>query len=138
MEGTRSAPPVSQPEPRTALLLNQSGALKVSAILGALGVGLGAFGAHALEEPLAEAGRTGTWETAVLYHLVHAGILVVLATLPAWRPRTWMAFCAGIIIFSGTLYTLCLTGTTWLGAVTPIGGVLMIVGWLALLRSPRS
>jgi uncharacterized membrane protein YgdD (TMEM256/DUF423 family) len=138
MKGTRSAPTGPHPDARPALPLAQSAALKISALLGALAVGLGAFGAHALEDQLAETGRTGTWETAVLYHLVHAGILVVLATLPVWRPRTWMAFCAGIVIFSGSLYTLCLTGITWLGAVTPIGGVLLIAGWLALLRSPRS
>jgi uncharacterized membrane protein YgdD (TMEM256/DUF423 family) len=138
MEGTRSRPAGTHPDSRPALPLTPSGALKVSALLGALAVGLGAFGAHALEDQLAEAGRTGTWETAVLYHLVHAGILVVLATLPAWRPRTWMAFCTGIVIFSGSLYALCLTGITWLGAVTPVGGVLMIAGWLALIRSPRS
>lgn len=115
----------------------QSRALKASAGVGALAVGLGAFGAHGLEERLAELGRTGTWETATLYHLVHAVVLLVLATLPEWRARAWLAFFTGVVIFSGSLYVLSITGMTWLGAVTPIGGVLLMGGWISLLWSVK-
>lgn len=113
-------------------------ALTVTAVTGLLAVALGAFGAHALEAFLEEAGRTGTWETAVLYHLVHAGILLLLCLVRPWRPRTWGLFFAGVTVFSGSLYVLCLTGIGWLGAVTPVGGLLLILGWLSLAFSQTS
>ena len=104
-------------------------------LLGFLGVAFGAFGAHLLEPLLVETGRVDTWETATVYHLVHALALVVVAGLPAGRaihPASWL-FCAGILIFSGSLYLLCLTGVTWLGAVTPLGGLCLLGGWLCLI-----
>jgi len=111
------------------------GLLTLAGAFGFAAVALGAFGAHGLRErvspPMLEIYRTG-----VLYHLVHA--LVVLAVALAAdrlrRPRLAAGlFCAGIAIFSGTLYLLAITGRTWLGAVTPIGGVLLLAGWAALI-----
>jgi uncharacterized membrane protein YgdD (TMEM256/DUF423 family) len=102
------------------------------AILGFLGVAAGAFGAHALRGSLAP-DRLEIFETAVRYQLVHA---LVLLTVPALgSPAAGWAFLAGTVIFSGSLYLLVLTDIRWLGAVTPIGGVLMLLGWLLLAIS---
>ena len=108
----------------------QSTALSLTAALGALAVALGAFGAHGLEDFLLSHGRLDTWKTAVLYHLAHAIVMLVLVTRPQWRPRPWLCFAGGVGIFSGTLYLLCLTQLGWLGAITPIGGILLIAGWI--------
>lgn len=110
------------------------GWLGLTAVLGALGVGLGAVGAHALRERLPPA-LLEVWRTAVLYHLVHVLALLALELSPR-RPRALPAargaFVAGILLFSGSLYALCLSGRAWLGAVTPFGGVALIAGWLLL------
>lgn len=100
---------------------------------GFLAVVLGAFGAHGLATMLKDSGRVETWETAVLYHIVHAPMLLVVARFAPSRARglALAGFASGMIVFSGTLYLLCVTGKTWLGAVTPIGGVLLLVGWAA-------
>lgn len=116
--------------------LNQLAAFRLSALCGFLGVALGAFGAHALEAFLVAGERLGTWETAVLYHLVHSVVLLVLASARKWRSGAWHFFFSGVAIFSGSLYLLCLTGLGWLGAVTPVGGLALILGWLSLLRGP--
>lgn len=103
-----------------------------------LAVMLGAFGAHGLRGRL-DAYAMGIYERAVFYQFVHAmGLLVVpiLARMNALRPPAGTLVCAlllaGILIFSGSLYLLALTGTRWLGAVTPIGGVCFIAAWLVL------
>jgi uncharacterized membrane protein YgdD (TMEM256/DUF423 family) len=114
-------------------LPSQPTALKATALLGALAVGLGAFGAHGLEILLAETGRTEIWKTAAAYHLIHAVLLFVVATRENWRPLPWTLLSTGILVFSGSLYLLCLTGIAWLGAITPLGGLLLIAGWLALI-----
>jgi uncharacterized membrane protein YgdD (TMEM256/DUF423 family) len=103
----------------------------LATVLGATGVLAGAFAAHALRDAVAPA-DLAIWETAARYQLLHAVALLVIALQPQpqWRlPATLMA--AGILVFSGSLYLLVLTGTRWLGAVTPIGGVLLVVGWSA-------
>jgi uncharacterized membrane protein YgdD (TMEM256/DUF423 family) len=110
-------------------LLTVAGTLGFSAVL------LGAFGAHGLRDRLA-APLLEIYRTGVLYHLVHA--LVVLAVALAAdrlrRPRLVAGlFTAGIAIFSGTLYLLAITGTMWLGAVTPVGGLLLLAGWASIL-----
>lgn len=106
--------------------------LRIAAVLGFLAVALGAFGAHGLNATLVANGTKATWETGAHYHLVHAAVLLVLA----WRaplPRAAFAlFAAGIVIFSGSLYALALTNLKALGAVTPVGGVCLLAGWLAL------
>ncbi len=98
-------------------------------ILGGLGVGLGAFGAHGFKPILVKLGTVATWETAVLYHFVHALALLGLAGLP--RPPRWVVPCflSGTLLFSGSLYVLSLSGMRWLGAITPLGGVLFLIGW---------
>jgi uncharacterized membrane protein YgdD (TMEM256/DUF423 family) len=106
----------------------------VAAIIGFLGILLGAFGAHALHGRLEALGTIQSWQTAVLYHLVHG---LVLLTLSAWQPIPRVAFYLiffGVAIFSGSLYVLALTHWTWIGAITPIGGLGMLAGWLTLLR----
>jgi len=119
--------------------------VSAAGVFGALGVALGAFGAHALRDALAASGHTGTWETAVLYHLVHALALAavgvgaaagVLAARPA-RVAAW-AFALGIVLFSGSLYGLSLGGPRLLGPVTPLGGVAFIVGWCSLAFAARA
>ena len=105
--------------------------LGVSAAL--VGVGLGAFGAHALADRLTPA-DLGTFETAVRYQMYHALALVALAALRRDRPSRWLdragaLFAIGIAIFSGSLYLLVLAGARWLGAVTPLGGVAFLAGW---------
>ncbi|NBD38594.1 MAG: DUF423 domain-containing protein [Verrucomicrobia bacterium] len=118
------------------MTLHQPMALRISAVAGAVAVGLGAFGAHGLEDFLTESGRRETWNTAVLYHMVHSVVLLLLAMAATWRPKTWGLVFAGIALFAGSLYLLCLTQATWLGAVTPVGGLLLIAGWLSLLLHP--
>jgi len=105
-------------------------------ILMALGVILGAFGAHSLNEILTQNSRIETYQTAVLYHFIHAlGILVLGVLSIVLEKKFDLAFylmLSGIIIFSGSLYILCVTNILWLGAITPIGGLLFIISWLSL------
>ncbi|WP_080056816.1 DUF423 domain-containing protein [Spirosoma aerolatum] len=116
--------------------------LQSGALLGVLGVALGAFGAHALRTMLDTSGRTATFETAVKYQFYHALALVLVGLLMhafGSNPSTmkllnWAgySFLGGVLIFSGSLYILCFTGITWLGAITPLGGLAMIAGWALL------
>ena len=103
----------------------------------ALGVALGAFGAHALRERV-EATDLAIWHTAVQYHLLHAlglfivaGIVHLLPAATAPRIAGWLML-VGILLFSGSLYVLVLSNTRWLGAVTPLGGAAFIGAWLLL------
>ena len=112
--------------------MNSQTALRISAIVGFLAVALGAFGAHGLHALLEKNARLATWETAVLYHLTHAVVLFIIATLRPLRAAAFWLMLTGIAIFSGTLYVLALTNVKWLGAITPIGGVCLLAGWLAL------
>jgi uncharacterized membrane protein YgdD (TMEM256/DUF423 family) len=105
----------------------------------AVGVGLGAFAAHGLRGVLSAA-DLGTFETGVRYHMYHAFALIAVAwAVERWGTTTTVlagwAFVAGIVLFSGSLYFLVLTGPRWLGAVTPIGGVAFLVGWVLLAWS---
>lgn len=112
-------------------------------MLGMLAVGIGAFGAHGLEPTLEANGRTETFETAVKYHFYHALAILALAIWLQVQPqhgflKSVMGLLAlGILIFSGSLYVLSLTGINWLGAITPIGGVAFIAGWFWLFWSAR-
>jgi uncharacterized membrane protein YgdD (TMEM256/DUF423 family) len=105
-------------------------------LLGFSGVALGAFGAHALKATLLANGTLATWQTAVLYQLVHAVALLALAGIlaPA-RSAQRIASCwiGGVLLFSGSLYGLALGGPKWLGPVTPLGGLGFLVGWLLLM-----
>ena len=117
--------------------MTQKTILLIASALGALTVAIGAFGAHALAKLLESTGRVATFETAVKYQMYHTlallaiGLLLFKVEQPALQVAAW-CFFLGILIFSGSLYVLCLSGITWLGAITPIGGTLFIVGWGAL------
>lgn len=114
--------------------------IAIAAVLGALGVALGAFGAHALQARL-EPRQLETWTTAVEYQLIHAVALLALALYGSATQRAITpaagGFAAGIVLFSGSLYLLALGGPRWLGPVTPLGGLCLIGGWIALLWLAR-
>lgn len=124
--------------------------LMLAAALGFLAVAIGAFGAHGLagrvEAGKMDAGLLDTFEVGVRYHAYHALALLALAGfvegLGTAGKVAVVAFVFGVVIFAGSLYTLTLTGQRWLGAVTPIGGVSFMVGWVALFvgawRSKRA
>jgi uncharacterized membrane protein YgdD (TMEM256/DUF423 family) len=121
--------------------------IAVGALIGALGVALGAFGAHVLPGYLERLGYGGSdlarrleiFDTAIHYQLLHAlalvftGLALDRRNIASWRWAAWM-FLFGVILFSGSLKALTFLGTSWnwLGMVAPMGGVLMIAGWLAL------
>lgn len=126
--------------------------LVTAGILGALAVGLGAFGAHSLKEMLTPQ-SLNTFETAVRYQFYHVFALALTGILARTYPHKLINyagrfFVGGIILFSGSLYLLTfltaagVEGFKWLGAITPLGGVLFILGWLSLsfgiLRSEHS
>ena len=117
--------------------------LQLAALLGGLGVAIGAFGAHALHDTLGRAGRLDTFETAVRYQFYHLLALLAVGVLWTARPElrtlgtTGWLWLSGIIVFSGSLYTLCFTGITKLGAVAPMGGLLLLAGWLSLFWAVR-
>jgi uncharacterized membrane protein YgdD (TMEM256/DUF423 family) len=112
--------------------------VSLGALAAALGVALGAFGAHALKARLS-ADMLAVWQTAVQYHLWHALGLVAIGLLAQHLPASgplrlagWLML-AGIVLFSGSLYVLAASGVRWLGAVTPFGGGCLIAGWLAVV-----
>jgi uncharacterized membrane protein YgdD (TMEM256/DUF423 family) len=114
--------------------MNNQLARSFAAILGFFGILFGAFGAHLLRDFTERLGTAQIWQTAVFYHLVHAVVLLVLS---GWRyvPRFAFYFIlVGVTIFSGSLYALALTNFKWFGAITPLGGVGMLSGWLLLAR----
>ena len=116
-----------------------------AAICGALGVAIGAFGAHGLEHHLSAIvsgreimqRRLAQFDTGARYHLIHAVALLALAALPLGSSKLyrWVArfFLIGIVLFSGSLYLLVLTNETKLGMVTPLGGLSWIIGWCLLV-----
>jgi len=112
--------------------------LQLAALFGALAVVIGAFGAHGLKTRIAPDLMT-VYQTGVQYHFYHVAALLAVGILALntppslWLSLSGWAFVAGILIFSGSLYVLALSGIRWLGAITPIGGVAFIVGWIALL-----
>lgn len=111
--------------------------LALGASYGLLGVALGAFGAHALKARLGGELLT-VWQTAVQYHFWHALALLAVGVLALRQPGTALnvagaAFALGVLVFSGSLYALALSGVRGWGAVTPIGGALLLCGWGALL-----
>ena len=116
--------------------MGPSGWFATGASAAALGVVLGAFGAHGLKSHLSP-DMLAIFETGVRYHLIHA--LALLAT--AWAVDRWPSpqtsaagwlFLIGLVVFSGSLYMLAVTGARWLGAITPLGGLAFIAGWVAL------
>jgi uncharacterized membrane protein YgdD (TMEM256/DUF423 family) len=113
-------------------------------VMGFTAVALGAFGAHGLESVLEgavdRAQRLGWWETAARYHLAHALAVGLVAWASDRRPSRALtiggaALVIGVLVFAGTLYAMALGGPRWLGAITPLGGVSLLVGWAALAAS---
>jgi len=110
--------------------------LSIGAISGALAVMLGAFGAHGLKDKLSDKMLTN-YMTGVEYHFYHTFAILAVGLLamhvqPRLLPASGWAFVIGIILFSGSLYIMALTGITKLGAITPIGGLAFIIGWILL------
>jgi uncharacterized membrane protein YgdD (TMEM256/DUF423 family) len=111
--------------------------LLVGAVLGFLGVALGAFGAHALRSRLSPE-MLGVFETGVRYQMYHAFAVLIVATAigrigsAGLLTASGWSFAAGVVLFSGSLYALAITGVGILGAVTPIGGLFFLVGWTCL------
>jgi len=111
--------------------------LRVGAALCFAAVALGAFGAHALKATLQSSGMLDVWNKAVLYHFLHGVALVALALYGARNRPTYFLLVAGIVLFSGSLYTMALTNVRWLGAITPLGGLCFLAGWAWLVITPR-
>ena len=111
--------------------------LRLAALLCFLAVALGAFGAHAFKSTLTANDLLDVWKTAVLYHFLHAIVMFVIAYVTAGQRGPWWLFFAGIFLFSGSLYLMGLTNVRWLGAVTPIGGLCFLAGWLWIALVPR-
>ncbi len=118
--------------------MSQNRLFFLAGLIGATGVILGAFGAHALKDTLLQRQTVGLWQTALLYHLVHAVALLALAagggTATTSRVRPLIAaavacWVGGTVLFSGSLYGLALGAPHALGPVTPVGGVLLLAGW---------
>ena len=130
-QASTNAPPSSDPRARW---------LMIAALLGALGVAAGAFGAHGLRGSV-DAKQLEWWQTAARYQQIHAVALLVVA----WAPGPWsrarafsaLGFCVGALVFSGTLYAMALGGPRILGAVTPLGGLALILAWSALIFHAR-
>ncbi len=109
---------------------------RIAASLCFLAVALGAFGAHSWKEILTANGTLEAWKTAVLYHLAHAVALLALALHGGANRGAAYLLVAGVILFSGSLYVLALTNVRWLGAITPLGGLCFLAGWLWLIFAP--
>ena len=111
--------------------------LLIGAILGCLVVIIGAFGAHALNELLDDYGKS-IYNKAVLYHMFHCIAILILGLINKIQPEIQLSmagwsFMFGIILFSGSLYIIAITGIKSLGIITPIGGILFIIGWVFLI-----
>lgn len=126
--------------------MTPNGIVALGAVLGGLAVGIGAFGAHGLQGKVTP-DMLNVFEIGVRYQMYHALALVLLGLFagrgpsplplevpPGVAPAAWL-FLVGIVLFSGSLYVLVLSGTKWLGAVTPLGGVAFIVGWVLFARA---
>ena len=109
--------------------------LVAAGLLGATAVALGAFGAHGLKERLAVIPEAlGWWETATFYLLTHAVAIGAVAGRSLWPARLW---AVGAAIFAATLYAMALGAPRWFGAITPVGGSLLIAGWVLLAWAAR-
>jgi uncharacterized membrane protein YgdD (TMEM256/DUF423 family) len=126
--------------------MNPRVALAWAGALGASGILMGAFGAHALKAMLDAAGTREAWQTASTYQLLHAAVLLGFAgwmrepapapgRCAAWAVRLWVA---GTLLFSGSLYGLCLGAPHVLGILTPLGGLTLIAGWVLAACAARA
>jgi uncharacterized membrane protein YgdD (TMEM256/DUF423 family) len=121
-------------------MLSQKQTLLVAAVLGILAVSLGAFGAHALKNLLTASGRLDTYELAVRYHFYHTFALLAVGILmdkysSSGLGLSALLFLIGLILFSGSLYALCLLNISKIAIITPFGGVFLIAGWATLFTA---
>jgi len=107
--------------------------LRLAAVSGFLVVVLGAFGAHGLKSLLETHQTLAIWEKAVLYHALHTLVLLAVAAQPSIATGVVVGFLCGIVLFSGSLYLMAVTNLRWLGAITPLGGLSFLLGWVWLL-----
>jgi len=128
--------------------MNDQLKISISALLGALGVIAGAFGAHGLRD-LLEARQLASWKTAVFYLFLHVIVMLMISVIETNEQnqktmnRSWWLFIIGIFFFSGSIFLLSLKSVlpfsvSWLGPVTPIGGILFILGWLNLAKVKKA
>ena len=118
--------------------MNQRTVLITAILFGMLAVALGAFGAHALEELLESRGKSDTWDLAVQYQMIHALTLLFVGVMlkgnEQWFRPAAVLLISGVVCFSGSLYALCLTNLVFpIVLITPLGGTLLIAGWLFML-----
>lgn len=120
--------------------LSQRTMIVISGVLGFWAVASGAFGAHALKSVLSEY-ELSIWHTGVQYLFIHCVVLLVISLLPAemrlYLKKAFISFACGAFVFSGSLQILALSGVKWLGAVTPIGGALMLLGWVLIVLAAK-
>ncbi len=121
-------------------MLSQKQTLLVAAVLGILAVSLGAFGAHALKNLLTASGRLDTYELAVRYHFYHTFALLAVGILmdkysSSGLGLSALLFLIGLVLFSGSLYALCLLNVSKIAIITPFGGVFLIAGWATLFTA---
>lgn len=116
--------------------MKRSTVIRLACALAFLAVALGAFGAHGLKGRLTSLGTAAQWETAALYHFLHAVGLLAMAGLPRVPRGPVISLVVGVVLFSGSLYVLALTGVRALGMVTPFGGVAFLLGWAWLAWKP--
>ena len=116
--------------------MDQRMIVRLGGVMGFLAVALGAFGAHGLKSILETNQTLPQWETASLYHLIHALAMLLPWSMSQQKWKPALFFCAGTVVFSGSLYLLALTNLRWLGMVTPIGGILFLIGWAILVVNP--
>ena len=117
---------------------NPQRSIALGSLFALLGVILGAFGAHALEDTLLQNGTTSSWSTAVSYQMWHAFALIACGILQRGGcilGKAAICFAVGILLFSGSIYWLSLDGPRWLGPITPIGGLSLIIGWALLITA---
>ena len=113
--------------------------IRIASVFGFLGVATGAFGAHGLKNMVTPE-RLEVFQTGSRYCLVHAVVLLIVGIMAQQKDSLWInragwGFSIGVLIFSGSLWTLVLSDTGWLGAITPFGGVAMLFGWISLFLS---
>lgn len=109
---------------------------QISLIMGAVGVAIGAFGAHALGPALEQYGKVDIWNTGIQYFWVHTLASLAISFARPHTPRvacTVIIWLASILLFSGSLFALSMGAPSWVGAITPVGGIGFIIGWLQLL-----
>ena len=109
----------------------------IGAISGLITVGIGAFGAHGLKEILENNQTTNVYNKAVLYQMFHSIAILIIGLLEMYTEKSiflsGLFLTLGILIFSGSLYVLSITNLKWIGAITPIGGLCFLIGWIILV-----